>query len=118
VRLNTKTRKITMECWPRNVDITDPKAKQYPGWPRTIDQQDNYSRKAVAHLPTLKISKPGQVVQILKGNELVYALRVSGTSFQPKVFDNDAHTIQVGEGDAVTVLKNIKPGDGTLDVKL
>lgn len=35
VRLNTRTRDITMECWPRNVDVTDPTAEQYPGWPRT-----------------------------------------------------------------------------------
>ena len=43
VRLNTKTRHITMECWPRNVDITEPTTQQYTGWPRTISQFDNYN---------------------------------------------------------------------------
>jgi len=52
VKFNKKTRAITMECWPRNVDIADSNTRQYPGWPRTIQQTDNYSRKAVAYLPT------------------------------------------------------------------
>ena len=53
-RFNKRARTVTFECWPRNVDVTDPKAKQYPGWPLTIKQQDNYGRQAVAWLPTIK----------------------------------------------------------------
>ena len=36
VRFDVNTRKIVMECWPRNVDVTQPDAKQYVGWPITI----------------------------------------------------------------------------------
>jgi len=36
VRFDRSTKKITAECWPRMVDVTDP-TNQYRGWPRTID---------------------------------------------------------------------------------
>ena len=66
VRFNKPQREITMECWPRNVDITSSDAKQYLGWPRTIRQLDNYGRKAVAYLPTLVFKKQVEpVVQIV-----------------------------------------------------
>jgi hypothetical protein len=77
VRLNKKTRQITMECWPRNVDITDPANKPYPGWPVTIHQTDNYGRKAAAWLPTLVIKgQTNPVVQIIDEacDETVYTL--------------------------------------------
>ncbi|MFB3066556.1 MAG: VIT domain-containing protein [Planctomycetota bacterium] len=27
---------VTFECWPRSADVTQPGARQFPGWPRTI----------------------------------------------------------------------------------
>jgi hypothetical protein len=113
VKFDKKKRKITVECWPRNVDITDRKAKQYPGWPRTIKQTDNYARKAAAYLPTIKVS--GQncpVVQVIDeaGGEIVYTLRIKGTSFRPKVFKAGTYTIKVGEPDTAKMktLKNVQ----------
>ena len=61
VNINKETRNITFTCWPRNIDVTDEKAKPYKGWPFTFNQLENYGRKAVAHLPTLKINKPNQL---------------------------------------------------------
>jgi hypothetical protein len=43
IRFNKAERTITMECWPRNVDVASPSAMQYPGWPITIDQTENYN---------------------------------------------------------------------------
>ncbi|MFN3484993.1 MAG: hypothetical protein ACK44W_05870, partial [Planctomycetota bacterium] len=56
VRFDKKKRTITMECWPRMIDPTDPAhaGLQYPGWPHTIHQLDNYGRAAAAWLPTLE----------------------------------------------------------------
>ena len=98
VNINKETRNITFTCWPRNIDVTDEKAKPYKGWPFTFNQLDNYGRKAVAHLPTLKINKPNQVVQLIneRNNEVVYTIRVKGSSFKPKVFENGTYTIKVG----------------------
>ena len=36
VRFNKKDRTITMECWPRFVDVSKSDAEQFPGWPVTI----------------------------------------------------------------------------------
>jgi hypothetical protein len=99
VKFNKKTRAITMECWPRNVDISDSNTKQYPGWPRTIQQTDNYSRKAVAYLPTIEIEgMTNPVVQIIdeSNGEIVYTLRINGTSFKPKVFKIEEYTVKIG----------------------
>ena len=109
VNINKETRNITFTCWPRNIDVTDEKAKPYKGWPFTFNQLDNYGRKAVAHLPTLKINKPNQVVQLIneRNNETVYTIRVKGSSFKPKVFENGNYTIKVGEKKNQNTLKSI-----------
>ena len=110
VKFNKKTREITVECWPRNVDIADPAAKQYPDWPRTIKQEDNYGRKAVAYLPTIKVSgMTDPVVQIIDEDrdEIVYSLRIKGTLFRPKVFKAGTYTLRVGEPDTAR-MKTLK----------
>ena len=100
VRFDKTKRKITMECWPRMTDPTNPQSRQYEGWPRTIRQIDNYGRQATAWLPEIQvrgINNP--VVRIIdeKSGELLYTIRVSGTSFRPKVFRKGLYTIQIGE---------------------
>ncbi len=126
LRLNKQTREITMECFPRNVDVLDPATKQYEGWPMTIHQQDNYGRQAKAYLPTLVIQgEENAVVKIIDeaDGEWVYALRIEGNKFRPKVFKEEGtYTIEVGEGDAQQVLKGVKSvgldGEERLDVEL
>jgi phosphodiesterase/alkaline phosphatase D-like protein len=100
VKFNKKTREITLECWPRNVDITDSNTKQYPGWPRTIKQTDNYARKAVAYLPTIEVEgMTNPIIQVIdeSNNEIVYTLRINGSSFRPKVFKIEEYTVKVGQ---------------------
>ena len=102
VRLNKKTREITMECYKLLTDAAKPKAgDQFPGWPRTIGLEDNYGRKATGHLPTLKISgMKNPVVQVIDEgakNEVVYTLRINGASFRPKVFSKGPFTVIIGE---------------------
>jgi len=127
IKFNKKKREITFECWPRNVDITDPKARQYPGWPRTIKQQDNYGRRAVAYLPTLKVSgMEDPVVQVIDqaDKQIVYTIRIKGTTFRPKVFKPGKYTIRVGEQGTerfrtITDIESLAPGKRrTLRVKL
>lgn len=124
VRFNKKTRKITIECWPRNVDVSNAAARQYPGWPITIDQLDNYGRKAVACLPTINVSGCNDpVIKIIdeSAGEWVYALRIKGTRFQPGVFKRGAYTIEVGRGDDKKIFKAVQADSlhepGILEVK-
>ena len=101
---------MTFICWPRNIDVSAKGAKPYPGWPFTFNQIDNYGRKAVGHLPSLEISKPDQVVQVIeeRSGQVVYTLRTKGQSFQPKVFAKGSYTVKVGEGSALKTFKGVK----------
>jgi len=118
VRFNKKSRKIAFECWPRNVDVSNPAAKQYPGWPLTIDQLDNYGRAAKAWLPTLKITGAiDPVVQVINqaDGEVIYTLRIKGTSFRPHVFAPGRYTVHVGEGASRRTIKDLEAGEQKTD---
>ena len=116
MRLNKRERTITMECWPRNVDVSDPDARQYPGWPRTIQQTDNYARRAVAYLPTIHVTgAEDPLVRIVDEGtgEWVYCLRINGSSFRPKAFHAGSYRVEVGEGDARQVFEGVRADDGS-----
>jgi hypothetical protein len=128
VRFHKAARTITLEVWPRYVDPTDPRTGgPYPGWPITVHQADNYGRRAAAWLPVLQVTgMVDPVVQVIDeaDGEVVYALRIKGTEFRPKVFREGTYTVVVGEpGTArVKTLKNVStlpPGrEQTLRVEL
>ena len=101
VRFHKPNREITFECWSRNVNVESDQAQQYPGWPKTIQQEDNYGRAAVAWLPTLEFEgEQNPVVQVIDeaNDEVVYTLRVNGNTFRPKVFKEGLYTLRVSEG--------------------
>jgi hypothetical protein len=125
VKFNKKAREITIECWPRNVDITNPNTKQYPGWPRTIKQEDNYGRKAAAYLPTIQVrGMRNPVVQVIdeSNDEIIYTLRINGTSFRPKVFKEGTYTLKIGEPgtDKMKTLEGVRslPPDKTKKIRV
>jgi len=125
IRFNKRTREMTLECWPRGCDVTSPQCEQYPGWPVTITQEDNYGRQPLAYLPTLEfVDREDPVVQVIREdvNEVVYTLRVNGTSYQPRVFEQGLYTIRVGEEDAFRVFEGIQPLEpgesATMEVRL
>ena len=114
VRLDTRTRQITFECWPRNVDVSAPETRQYPGWPITISQFDNYGREPVAWLPKIEVSgATDQVVEVVDeaAGEVVYTVRMLGTSFRPKVFRQGAYTVRVGEGAERQTFRSVRSQD-------
>lgn len=111
LRLQKDSRRITMECWPRNVDVSSKTASQYPGWPRTITQGDNYGRAAVAYLPTLVFKgQSNPVVRIVdeESGEWIYCLRIRGDRFRPKVFRKGSYRIEVGEGEQKRVFEGVE----------
>ena len=119
-RFNKKERTITMECWPRQIDVTDPKNKdkQYRGWPRTIRQLDNYGRPAKAWLPEIVVSgATDPVVEIVEEStkEVVYVVRIKGTRFRPKVFAEGSYTVRVN-GKSFTGVKAANEKAATLEV--
>ncbi len=118
IRFRKSTREITMECWPRHVDVTSEDAKQFPGWPITIHQGDNYGRTPLAYLPTLRITgREDPVIEVIDedSGELVYVLRILGSTWRPKVFREGTYTIRIGEGSEVQVLQGIPSGPAEND---
>jgi alkaline phosphatase D len=112
VRFNRKTRDILIECWPRWVDPKKENAKQYPGWPIKINQLDNYGRKSTHYLPTIKVSgiiNPIVQVTDYESGEIIYTLRINGTSFRPRVFKEGKYNIKIGEVDLekIKIVENV-----------
>jgi len=117
IKFNKKTREIEIVNWPRQTDPSDTDAKPYEGWPIRISQEDNYSREAVAWLPTLEIvgTTLPPVVKITDEatGELVYAIRAKGNNFRPKVFAKGVYKVEAGEPNTQQwkVLRNISSVD-------
>ena len=104
VRMNKRDRTITAECWPRHADPSNDE-QQYPGWPRTIPEQDNYGRKVYGYLPTITVSgMKDPVVQLFdeQTGEMIYARRAVGSEVQLKVFSEGVYRVRIGD-----------PGTGT-----
>ena len=126
VVLHKDSRDIESHCWPRFADPTAPDEKEYPGWPVTINQMDNYNRKAYGWLPTLKSDINELVVKVYneKTEELVYALRLKGNTFDPPVFEAGSYRIEIIDTDKNNsqVMKSLIPakekGKTTFNVKL
>ena len=100
VRLNREARTLDIANWPRHVDPED--GEPYPGWPISIRQMDNYGREAAGWLPQIRVrGMEDPVVQVIDeaSGEIVYTLRIAGTTFSPKVFATGSYTLHVGDPD-------------------
>ena len=121
IKLNKKTQKITLECWPRYADPDQD--EQFTGWPITIDMAENYAREAHAWLPLIQttgLDNP-PVIQVIneRNNEIVYTIRARTMEFKPKVFAKGSYTIHVGEPgteklETKTGIETIE--DGTIEI--
>ena len=88
-----------MECWPRNVDITDPASEQYPGWPRTISQFDNYNPPSWGKLGELSFDVEDPVVQLIdkETDEILYTVRANGKTFIPGAPEGKTFVVKAGK---------------------
>ncbi len=113
IRFKKSARTITFECWPRHADVTDKSARQFPGWPITIRQQDNYGRQPYGFLPPVVSSVDQPVVQVIDEylREVVYTIRIPGKRFRPPVYREAKYTVRIGEGDAVKAYQHLEPLD-------
>lgn len=118
VRLRKRARTITMECWPRYADPA--KDRQYPGWPRTIRQTDNYARAAVGWLPEIIVTgRRDPVVQVVDAATArpLYTLRIDGDRFRPWVFDaSGTYDVKVSGRSFPGQTASPKPDDRVLKV--
>ncbi|MEE4114598.1 MAG: alkaline phosphatase D family protein [Marinilabiliaceae bacterium] len=101
IDFNRNTREITFANWPRFANPEEG-GKPYRGWPLTVNQLDNFGSSEVFYLPEIIISgidKP--VIKVLEAESgaLIYSLRIQGNKFRPRVFNNTACNIEVGDPD-------------------
>ena len=116
VTFNHKTRDITTDCFKFLANVEHPGAgDEFPGWPMTINQRDNYGREAVDYLPEIHVNKPDQLLTLndSEGN-LVYVIRINGTTFRPKVFRKGTYSVIIGEGAEAEKIDGIQSGTGGL----
>ena len=93
-----------------------------------INQLDNYGRKAYGYLPKIQVTgMTDPVVQVLdeENGEVLYSLRIRGTSFQPWVVKDGIYRVHFGElgTDRVMVLKHLRSGrmadgGGVIEIEL
>ncbi|WPP51811.1 alkaline phosphatase D family protein [Catalinimonas niigatensis] len=117
VTFNKEDRTMKIECWPRYVDPEKEPEGQYLGWPITVKQQDNYSRKAVAHLDELQIEGvKNPLLEVIneQSGETEYMLRIKGHSFQPHVFATGNYAVRVShpESGREKLLEGLKAETG------
>ena len=111
IRFNKRNRTITMECWPRGCDLTNPECQQFPGWPLTISQEENYRPGAGVFLPPLQfLDVQDPVIQVINEStgEIIYTLRIQGKSYQPKVLQEGTYTIKIRSEGKQIMLTDIK----------
>jgi hypothetical protein len=125
IRFNKTSRTITMELWPRGCDMTRRKCQQYPGWPITINQEDNYGREAYAYLPIIQVTDAANpVIKVIheESGEILYTLRIKGQSYRPKVFQEGTFTVIIHDEENQLILTGLEgqPEDtwNTLQVSL
>ncbi len=117
LRLDRAARTLAMECWRLQTDAAAPRpGDQFPGWPKTIHQLENYGRRPAAWLPTLRVEADFlPVLHVIEdaSGELVYALRLPGPEFRPPVFAPGSYTLRIGEPgtERLLVLDGVVAGD-------
>jgi len=104
VILDRDKRTYTCQCYHFLANLDHPKADdQFPGWPLTINQRDNYGRKIVGCLPEVSIKDvKNAVLQVIdqKTGELVYAIRLTSNTARPWVFAEGTYTVRLSDPDA------------------
>ena len=108
VRFNKPKRTVTFECWPRFVSVEQGDSAQFPGWPVTLEMQQNDGRAVTGYLPELIVNGiDSPVVQVVdqQNDEVLYTIRVRGNRFQPPVYRDGKYTIRIGKDrpDAKTI---------------
>jgi len=112
IKFHKDSRNIEVHCWPRFEDPTSPKAKEYPGWPFTINQMDNYNREAFGWLPEIKVTgMKDPVIKLYyeKTNELIYAVRMRGNSFNPRIFKPGIYKLVIGDEGNFNIYTGLEP---------
>lgn len=100
ITIDPQQRTYKCDCYRFLIDATAGRPEdQFPGWPVTLKQTDNYGRKHAGYLPERRVdgvAKP--VIKVLDdAGEVVYAIRATGDTFKPFVFQSGTYTVVIGD---------------------
>ena len=85
-------------------------AANFPGWPHTINQMDNFGKEIYGYLPDVQTKNENALVKCLdEKGDLVYILRIKGKTFKPFVFEDGKYTIVIDEGNEQRELTDLEP---------
>ena len=90
---------VTFECWPRFSDVAKGDTEQFPGWPLTVSMAENDGRQPVGRLPEVRYDDVETAVfQVIEegSGEVLYTVRVSGSTFIAPVFRDGSYTVKAG----------------------
>lgn len=121
VRFDKRSGEVRFECYPRFST-----GEQYPGWPITVQGDDNDGRTPVAWLPELVVNGAARpVVQVVAeaDGEILYTVRARGPRVALPVFRDGTFLVKVGrdrpDGITLTALRGTnKDNAGTRIVTL
>ena len=112
VKFHKEQQKITLESWPIYEDMSSEisRYKTHKGWPITVSVDQQYNRKPMGYLPTIKMKKKNFIVRVINelSGDLIYARRVTGNSFRPKVFEKGHYLVEAGRPGEWKSFKNQK----------
>ncbi|GLR17078.1 alkaline phosphatase D family protein [Portibacter lacus] len=109
VTFNKKERTIKSECFQRFQDPLSDEG-QYPDWPITVTQEDNYLSKATILLPEISVnSKSLPVLKVYKQDgTLLYVMKMPSQNYQPRVFEKGKYSIVLELAENSNVSKKLK----------
>lgn len=116
VTFDQKERSIKIDSWRFIADVEnpDPVRDEFPGWPLTISQYDNYGLGAKVRLPAIKVNESDQLIRVYnaESGELLYVTRIKGNTIQPLIRIKGKFNILIGEGSRTKELTGILPLSG------
>lgn len=112
VKFHKPDQKITLESWPiynaMSSDVSE--YKMHEGWPITVSVDQQYNRKPIGFLPAIEMERKNFIVRVIKelSGDLVYARRVMGNIFRPKIFEKGTYLVEVGQAGKWKSFRNQK----------
>ena len=112
VKFHKPDQKITLESWPiynaMSSDVSE--YNMHEGWPITVSVDQQYNRKPLGFLPAIEMERKNFIVRVIKelSGDLVYARRVMGNIFRPKIFEKGTYLVEVGQAGKWKSFRNQK----------
>ncbi len=113
-RFDKKNRSITFEAWPRFAKVDDGKTAQFPGWPISVNMDDNDGRSPTGYLGRIRvegISRPVCQVRELATGKIVYTVRWGTNDFRLPVYKPGKYEVGVGREEPNFLISPMDPDE-------